>query len=159
MNRHSGEPRYELTTYDGNEMVTKAITHADLGSIKPTAVDHFHSRLLGVLAFRTASGDWVEHHGRWPLIGRTALAIMEAMQLNPGIYLDPRTIAQITGFESLYNSATLATRILKLREAHKEKGQPRFFKTVRVGGYRGCWAKERTWMWLELIPGSVALTA
>ncbi|MGD2111550.1 MAG: helix-turn-helix domain-containing protein [Phycisphaerae bacterium] len=160
MNRQPHQPsQYELLTYDGNEMSTAVIPHAELDRIDTTALDHFHSRSLGVFGFRAASGDWVEHHGRWPLIGPKALAILEAIQLNPGIYLDPRTIAQITGFESLYNGATLATRILKLREAHKEKGRPRFFKTIRAGGYRVCWPKERTWMWLEMIPASVAVSA
>lgn len=158
MNRQPQQPRCELLTYDGNEISTEVITHADLGSIEPTAVDHFHSRLLGILGFRTASGDWVEHRATWPKIGPVSLAILEAAQLNPGIYLDPRSIADITGIETLSDRRVLATRILKLREAHSEKGCPRFFKTIRAGGYRVCWPKERTWMWLELIPASVVTT-
>ena len=158
MNRQPHQPRCELLTYDGNETTTKVITHADLDGIDTTAVDHFHSRSLGVFGFRTACGDWVEYHDTWPMIGPVALAILEATQLNPGIYLDPRSIASITGLNSLYNGATLATRILKLREAHNEKGRPRFFKTIRAGGYRVCWPKERTWMWLELIPAPVVST-
>ena len=60
------ELRFELKHWDGKAFTSKLLTFEEILTVDRHATDYFLSSCLRILAFRTASGDPVEHHGRWP---------------------------------------------------------------------------------------------
>jgi len=146
------EPRYEVTHYDGTEISTRIVTRAEMLAIDPGSVDHYQARCLGLLSFRTATGDRREYRGRWPKLGPAGLRVLHALQLNPGDFLCPSEIAALTGWRSLERNGALTALIMRLRKAHDEQGQAAWFiETSTAGGYFVRWPKHRTWMWVERV--------
>ena len=100
------KPRYEFITYDGQTITSRTITRQQVGAISPQSVDYFLSPAFGIWGFRTKTGEWIEHcDGDWQGIGDTCIKIIQALQLNPGEFLTPVEIADLTGFFSLRNGA------------------------------------------------------
>jgi len=154
MNPNQGiEPRYQVTIYDGNPIVTKTTTRGQAMAINRQSVDHFLSTSFGVWAFRTAQDEWIEHpDADWPGFGGVCIKIVQALQLNPGEFLSPSEIAELTGFHTLRNPNALAARLMAIREAHRESfPQPRFFLSRRAGGYGIAWNPQCSWIWIERI--------
>ena len=151
--KNSNEPKFEIRRYDGKEVSVQTVTREEARAINPQSADHYFDLVHDVLAFRTATGEWVEHD--WKLIGDVCLDILRALQLNAGEYLTPSDLAQLTGHGSLHNSNknnNVSARLSALRRAHGENHKsPHFFRTRRGGGMAVAWAGERTWMWLERI--------
>ena len=145
------QKRYEVNRYDGNEIVTETVTTDCLRTLKPKSSDHYVSTCTGAFCFRTASGKWVEYHNKWPGLGPVGLVILQALQLNPGDYLTPAELAELTGYDSLRGNEVLAARIHAIRKLHRDKSE-RFIETRRSGGYAVRWPKERTWLWVDRLP-------
>jgi DNA-binding response OmpR family regulator len=122
-------------------------------AIDPASVDHYQAACRGLLAFRTATGDWEKYEEKWPKLGPVGLRVLHALQLNPGDFLCPSEIAALTGWRSLERNGALTALIMRLRKAHKEQGQaePWFIETKTAGGYGVRWPKDRTWMWIERV--------
>ncbi len=144
------QKRYEVTRYHGNEIVTETVTTDCMRTLKPKSSDHYVSTCTGDFGFRTASGKWVEYHNKWPGLGPVGLAILQALQLNPGDYLTPTELAELTGYGSLRRNEVLAARIHAIRKLHRDKGE-RFIETRQSGGYAVRWPGERTWLWVDRI--------
>jgi hypothetical protein len=147
-------PRYELAHYDGREINVRSVTRAEVDALRTSSVDHFHSRCLGLFSFQPASGKRIEYREKWPLIGDVGLAILHSIQLNPGAYVSAKDLAEMIRRSSLTRPGVLAARVFKLRQAHREKGTPRFIVTNTACGYHLMWPAERTWMSVERIPNS-----
>jgi len=145
------QKRYQMTRYDGREMTTKTVTAKDLKALKVQSFDHYISPPSGVLGFRNSSGQWVEHKKRWPGLGPVGLDILRALQLNPGDFLTPPELAELTGHQSLRRNEALAARVHAIRDAHEDKIE-RFVETRTSGGYAIMWPKDRTWLWIDRLP-------
>jgi hypothetical protein len=150
------QPYYECTTYDGHNISTQTLTREQVLAISPQSVDHFLSCALGIWGFRTADGEWIEHRGGdWPGLGDTGIRIIQAIQINPGEFLSPTLIAELTGCSTLRNGYALSARLMALREIHKESfrtSKPHFFLSRRAGGFAVCWNPQRTWCSIDRIP-------
>ena len=152
MNMHEiVQPRYEVTFYDGQAIATRTMTREQVLAINPQSVDHCLSPDLGIWAFKTAEGEWIEHRGGiWPGLGDTGIKVISATQLNPGEFLTPADIAELTGYATLRKGYALSARLMALREAHRESGRnPHFFQSRRAGGYAIGWNPECRWMRID----------
>lgn len=150
--------RYDLTAYDGQEVIAKTITKEQLSQIQAQHYDYFFSKTLGRWAFRSSDGQWICHeNARWPGIGETCIRVTQAVQMNPGEFQTPDDIAELTGYDTLRNHNALSARLKAIREAHKESHRhPNFFLSRRGGGYGIAWNPLKTWCWVERIrPGSI----
>jgi len=143
--------KYDVTQYDGREVTVTRMTAAEVQKIKPQAFDHFISTRDAILAFRTASGKWVERRNEWPGVGPVGLAILRSLQMNHGDFLTPEDMAALSSFRSLERNEVLAARVCALRNAHGDKSQ-RFIETRTAGGYAIRWPGERTWLWVDRAP-------
>jgi len=145
--------RYEKRHFDGKTTNTKTITYEQVMEINPQSVNHFQSSAFGIHAYRTAEGVWIEHRdGNCPGLGDVCLRIIQTLQLNPGEFLTPREIAELTGRDSLRENNVLSARLLAIRKAHKESNtKPHFFLSRRAGGFAVAWNPQYSWMWIERI--------
>jgi hypothetical protein len=143
--------RYDVMQYDGREVTVTRMTPAEVRGLKPQAFDHFISTCDAILAFRTATGKWIECRNEWPGVGPVGLAILRSLQMTPGDFLTPKDIAELTGYRSLERNEVLAARVCALRNAHGDKAQ-RFIETRTAGGYAIRWPRERTWLWIDRAP-------
>jgi hypothetical protein len=148
--------RYEVMIYDGHETTVQAMERDQAMAINRQSVDHFMSISFGTWAFRTADGQWVEHTGAdWPGLGDTCIKIIQALQLNPGEFLTPDDIVELTGFHTLRNSNALSARLKAIREVHKETfRKPHFFLSRRSGGFGVSWNPQSSWASVERIAPS-----
>lgn len=147
--------RYEVTIYDGQEILTRTMTRQQVMEINPQSFDYFLSTAFGIWGFRTDTGEWVEHRDAvWQGIGDTCIKITQAIQLNPGEFLTPAEIVELTGLSTLRSSNTLSARLKAIRQAHQESyGAQNFFLSRRAGGYGISWSQVKTWCWVErMIP-------
>jgi hypothetical protein len=109
--------RYEVTIYDGKDIAMKTMTREQVMAINPQSADYFLSIAFGVLAFRTAGDEWIQFdNSDWPGLGDVCIRIIQALQLNPGEFLTPDEIAELTGCHTLRNNNALSAR-LKARKA------------------------------------------
>ena len=147
------KPRYEVTTYDGQTITTKTMTQEQVTGIKPQAVDHFLSSVFGIWGLRTADDKWVEHRGAdWRGLGDSCIRIIQALQLNPGQFLAPAMIAELTGRSSFRDNSVLSARLMAIRKAHQESNKkPHFFLSRRAGGFGISWNPQLSWMSIERI--------
>lgn len=147
------KPRYEVTTYDGQEITTRTMTRQQVMEINHQSVDYFLSAAFGIWGFRTDQDEWVEYNaGDWPGLGDRCIRIIQAIQFNPGDFLTPQEIANLTGRSTLRDNNALSARLMKIREVHNETAQkPHFFQSRRPGEYAIAWNPEKTWMWIERI--------
>lgn len=141
---------YDLTSYDGHEVVARTIDREGLEALDPQQFDHFIATHIGVFAFRNELGRWIEYSQTWPRLGPVGIKVIRALQLNPGDFLTPRDIAELTSYDSLRQNENLAARICAIRKSHQDTSE-RFFETRRAGGYAVRWQAERTWVWVERI--------
>ena len=146
------QKKYEVTIYDGREVVAKTMMASQVKTLKPESFDHFMSTCNGVLGYRAADGQWVEHRNTWPGMGPVGLAVLQALQLNPGDYLTPGDIAGLTGYESLRHNDVLAARVCAIRNAHSKNRM--LVETRGSCGYALRWPKQRIWLWVDRIPAS-----
>lgn len=160
MNTKNPTTRYEVTTYDGQQITDQTMTRQQVMEINHQSVDYFLSTDFGIWGFRTDEDEWVEHTaGNWPGIGDRCIRIIQALQLNPGEFLTPREIAELTGRFTLRDSNALSARLLKIREAHKESYRKQhFFLSRKAGGYGIAWNPKCTWMWIERIKSTVGVS-
>ena len=154
MNRKKRLSKFEVTEYDGKEIhETETLTREEAEAINPKDYDHYVAKPFGIFAFRTAAGKWVEfRNGKWPGIGPEGLKIIQAVQLNPGLFLNCSDLFDLTGNKKYFGSNAVSARVLMLRKAHLEtKAKSHFFVTSDSGEMSVCWPKERTWIWIEAI--------
>ena len=154
------KPRYEVLAYDGHTITEKTMTREQIMEINHQSVDYFFSTDFGIWGFRTAQDKWVEHTaGNLPGIGDTCIKIIQAILLNPGEFLTPVEISELTGCFTLRDNNTLSARLMKIREAHKESYQkPHFFLSRKAGGYAVAFNPQCTWMWIERIKPAVGVS-
>lgn len=145
------EKRYEGMRYDGREVIALSMTPDEVLAIVPQKFDHYISAPDRNYGFRSPSGKWIEYHKKWPRMGPVSLAILRALQLNPGEFLSPEYIAEITGYDSLREHDVLAARLYAIRQAH-DNSRDWFIETTTADGYAARWRKERTWIWVDRIP-------
>ena len=150
-NRARPDRKYEVTVNDGNEVTVKTVNTAEKEALDPQTFDMYMSPADGVLGFRDTNGKWVEYRNRWPGLGPRCIAIIQALQLNCGDFLSPKTIAELTGADSLRDNCALASRVHAIRKALRDPGA-RFIETRTSNGYALRWPRERTFLWVELIP-------
>jgi len=145
---------YELTRYDGAEITTRRYSHEDKQLFNPHAADHNLFFATGLWTYHGADGQWVTHfHGHWPCLGKLALDIIRAAQINVGEFLSPADIADLVGGKAGDINNWLSTRWLAIRKAHGEMSPTSyFFLSRRAGGFAVAWHPERTWQWLERVP-------
>jgi len=146
--------RYEITTYrgEGDEIEVRSITAEERRELDLTHYDHLLDSSRGEYAYRNAAGEWVSRPLDGSGLGKITLDVIKAMQCNPGEYLGPKDLAELTGNDALYGSDAVAARIKVIRQAHQEKpGAPRFFFTRKNGGYGLMWPIERSWIWIDRI--------
>jgi hypothetical protein len=146
--------RYQVTVYDGSAMTVKTVSGKEKNAFKPEACDLYYSPPDGVLAFRDADGNWVEYRGQWPRFGPKCIGILQAILLNPGDFLTPAAIAELTAFESLRENTVLAARVFAMRKSLRDPGT-RFVETRTSNGYAIRWPRGRSFLWIELIPSAL----
>lgn len=152
MERRKPPPmKFEVAIYDGEEIEVKTMTREEAEAINPRDYDYYIARCFGVLAFRTASGEWIEYrNGNRPGIGPEGLKIVQALQVEPGIFQTCSDLAELTGNDNYYGSNCVSARLLALRKAHHEsKEKSHFFVTSDSGQLQICWPKERTYVWID----------
>jgi hypothetical protein len=154
------KPRYEVLACDGQAITSKTVTHEQVMAISHQSADYFLSSVFGIWAFRTAEDEWIEHHGGdWPGFGDVCIRIVQALQLNPGEFLDPVLVAELTGRPKLRENNTLSARLMAIRKAHKESyKKPHLFLSRKAGGFAISWNPKCSWMWIERIPPAIGVT-
>jgi len=148
------KPRYDVLVSDGQTITAKTMTREQVMAINPQSVHYFMSIVFGILGFRTEGDEWIQfNNSDWPGLGDVCIKIIQALQLNPGEFLTPAEISELTGYWSLRNGNALSARLKAIREAHKESFQkPHFFLSRRSKGYAIAWNPKCSWMWIERIP-------
>lgn len=152
--------RYDVLAYDGQTINSNTVTHEQVMAINHQSADYFLSSVFGIWAFRTAEDEWIEHRGGdWPEFGEVCIRVVQAIQLNPGEFLTPVEIAELTGRSKLRENNNLSARLMAIRKAHREcHKKPHFFLSRKAGGFGVSWNPERTWMWVERIPPAMRVT-
>ncbi len=147
------KPRYEALIYDGQTTTSRTLTREQVMAIDRQSVDYFLSSAFGIWAFRTTDGEWIEHcGGDWPRFGEVCIRVVQAIQLNPGEFLTPVEVADLTGRPKLRDNNALSARLMAIRRAHKESYEkPHFFLTRKAGGFAIAWNHQCSWMWVERI--------
>ena len=154
-NAHIIKPRYELTTYDGQEVEVRSISWEEYLQFDPKNYDFFMSQSQAIWGYRDSDGDWIEHRIDWPGLGNTCIKIIQAVQLNAGSFQTPADIAYLTGIDKLAENNNLSARFLAIRKSHQESYEnARFWLSRRAGGMAVAWNPLHTWVWLERIPAS-----
>ena len=148
-NNTTSARRYQTTAYDGNELTVKTLSSADKLALDPQAYDLYYSLPDGILAFRDSAGNWVEYRGHWPKFGLKCISILQALLLNPGDFLSPAAIGELTGHDSLCENTVLAARVHAMRKSLRDPGA-RFIETRTSNGYAIRWPRERSFLWVEL---------
>ena len=150
--RHEGVViRFEVSMYDRSDSSIQSMDRAQVMAMELKSYDCCRAKGLGVGGFRDPdSGDWVSfgEGASKGVIGPKAGKILEAIQLNPGVYLDPKTLFDLTGEESLLDGANLASRIHLLRKAFGETKETEHFILTSDGGV--AWPQELTWVFVEI---------
>jgi len=157
MNKNNlNNSRYQVTIGKGKSVTTETMTHEQVLNLNPKSVDHFMSFAFGIYGYRNIKGKWIEiKGGNWPGMGDTTLSVVQALQLNPGQYLSPKSIAQLTGRPSMSRKNALSARLLAIRKAHGETYRhPHFFLSRRTGSFGLAWSCK-SWMWIEIIEPNV----
>jgi len=152
--------RYEVLIYDGQTITSKTMTREQVMAVNHQSVDYFFSTAFGIWGFRTHEDEWIEHSAAdWPGLGDTCIRISQTIQLNPGEFLTPQEIADLTGCFTLRSRNALSARFMKIREVHKESfKKPHFFLSRRARGYAVAWKPEYSWMWIERIASTMEAT-
>ena len=160
MNPKNLKSRYEVTTYDAQEISTKPMTREQAMAIKPQSFDYFLSSAFGIWGFRTAEDEWIEHRGgNWPGLGDVCIRIIQDIQFNSPDFLTPPEVADHTGRFKLRNGYALSARLMTIREIHKESfKKPHFFLSRRAGGFAIAWNPEKTWCWVERITPAMGVS-
>jgi len=151
------KPRYDVLAYDGQTTIPKTMTREQVMAINPQSVDYFFSTAFGIWGFRTDEDEWIEHSAAdWPGLGDTCIRVIQAIQLNPGEFLTPKEIADLTGCFTLRSRNALSARFMKIREVHKESfKKPHFFLSRRARGYAVAWNPKYSWMWIERMASTI----
>ena len=154
------KPLYEVTTYDGHDKTTQNMTRQQVAAIDSQSVDYYFSTAFGIWGFKTAQDKWIEHRkSDWAGMGDVCIKIVQAIQWNPGEFLSPKVIAELTGRSTLGNKNALSARLMSLRTIHKESyKEPTFFLSRKSGGFAIAWNSKKTWMWIERIPPETKTT-
>ena len=152
--------RYDVLAYDGQTINAKTMTREQVMAINPQSVDYFLSIAFGIWGFRTDDDEWVEHSAAdWTGLGDTCIRIIQAIQLNPGEFLTPQEIADLTGCFTLRNPNALSARLMAIREAHRESFKKSHFpQSRRARGYAIAWNPKYSWMWIERIASTMETT-
>ena len=153
-NNDKSAGRYQVTIHNCNATIVKTMTDKEKMALSPEAHDLYYSPPDGLLAFRDAEGNWVKHHVHWPRFGPKCIAILQSILLNPGDFLSPAVLASRTGHDSLYENTVLAARVHGMRKSLRDPGS-RFIETRRSNGYAIRWPRERSFLWVELIPSAL----
>jgi hypothetical protein len=153
-NKDINKPRYEVMIYDGQTITTKTMTREQVMELNPQAVDYFLSMAFGILGFRTNEDEWIQfNNADWSGLGDVCIKIIQAILLNPGEFLKPQEIADLTDCFTLRNPNALSARLMAIRKVHKESyRKPRFFLSRKTGGFAIAFNPQCSWMWIERIP-------
>ena len=147
--------RYEITVYKQSDISTQIMTRSDALAIRPESVDHYLAPAFGLWAHRTSSNKWIDHNIKWPRLGSVCIKVIQAVQLNPGEFLSPQEVSELTGIQGADLNNWLAARWLAIRKAHQESfRKPFFFLSRRSGGMAVAWNPQRSWMWIHRIMNS-----
>jgi hypothetical protein len=142
-------PQYQLTHYDGMTIVTRVISRPEALAIDRQSADYFMSKTFGILSFREGK-TFITHQAPWLGIGEVCISIIKACQFNPGEFLTPADLYEITNIWSLREPNNVSARLLSIRKAHRERlWRPDFFLSRRPMAV--AWNKSCTWMWLERV--------
>lgn len=146
----SGQVMFEVRTYDGKEIKASGLMAPGevLQSFDFGAYDSVSAKPLGHFGFHDPETrewhDYAKRNGRGRGLGNVTLAILEAIQDFPGVYIEPLMLYDLTGIDTVPDPGVLPTHILRIRAAHWEcKRTARFILTQN-----GCvaWAPDRTWI-------------
>lgn len=145
--RPIGQVLLEVSTYDRREIATHPpMTMEEV--LERFDFDAYDARLakpVGRWDYRCpATGESVKYGENGYGIGRKALEFLTALQLNPGVYLDPVIIYQLTGREGLLDPGNFAAYVRRARLAHGEgKENGRFILTANGGV---AWSADASWI-------------
>lgn len=145
--------RYDVITYTGPGSVPEArtMTLAEVKAINLQGYDHVTFLPCDLLAFRNASGQWVEKRLEGSGLGQVCLNIQEVIQMSPGEFVGCWEIDLLLNDQDLRGANALAARIRMLRRVHGETPQsPRFFVTRRRD-YALMWPAERSYILIRRI--------
>ena len=141
--------RYQVTIYDGKELVVRSMNGTEKLALQPQSFDLYYSLPDGILAFRDSSGKWIEYRGHWPRFGPKCIGILQVLLLNPGDFMAPAAIGDLTRFDSLRENTILAARVHAMRKSLRDTGGW-FIETRTSNGYAIRWPRERSFLWVEL---------
>ena len=151
-----GKPaRLEVTTYcgPGSPIETFSLDVSELrAKFRVEDFDHMVGTALGQYGYRATDGEWVEHPLNGAGLGRDALGIICSIQMNPGVVLTVKELADLLK-KPLHNyDKKLPARLRSIRIAHGESGKnPRLFRSARRPVYGLWWPSEYSWIWVERI--------
>ena len=145
--------RYDALFCDGQTITSKNMTREQVMGINPRSFEYFLSPDFNIRAFRTAKDQWIEYSARdCPGLGDVCIRIIQALLLNPGEFLSPREISELTGRSTLADNNALSARLMAIREAHKESfKEQNFFLSRKAGGFGIAWNPTKSWCWIERI--------
>lgn len=141
--------RYRVQHYDGERIHERLVGEEEMRAIDPHSVDFYMNEAEGRINFSLVDGERHEADG-WP--GLAGQRILHVLQDRPGIFHDPRMIAEAIRMSSLGFNGGLAPHIMRLRALLREKGGPhRYIQSRRMPRYGVRWPREHTWIRIELI--------
>lgn len=142
--------RFQVTVYGASDIDTQIMDREQVMAVDLKSYDCCRAKGLGIYGFRDpGSGEWISFgQGKSQgVIGPTAGKILEAIQWNPGVYLNPTELFDLTGEESLMDGANFASRVHSLRKAFGETKETEHFILTLDG--RVAWPRELTWVSVE----------
>lgn len=151
----NNQVRFEVIRYETKDITTKSLSRTETEAIGLKSFDCCFAKCLDTEGYKDRKGQWHDFKDQNKGIGPdVGLKILQAIQLNPGIGLDKKTLAAITGLAHLTRDGILAARIHALRKAFGEsKKSEHFIQTSDNGSLTLMWPKELTWIWVvPLLP-------
>lgn len=131
------------------DITLEIMTRAEVLGIDPEQFDLAYIPPLAYFGFRTADGQWRPARKPWRGSGPLRPRLLQALMLNPGIYLSAEDIAKETGMRSFTQKGVLPRHVHRLRKMLLESGDsPHFILTSECDQFGVAWNPELSWIWV-----------
>lgn len=143
---------FEIRSYQQADLSVRTATYTEAQALHWQEYHHVLSMSLGVWSFENAEKQRITPEPHWPGLGIKCIKLLQALQENPGHYLSPSAICELTGEDTFLENNNLSARLLHLRKLHHESfRKPHLFLSRRSGGLAVAWHPDRSWLSIERI--------
>jgi len=141
----------------GHDVTEETLNADQLAAIDRDEFDLVISKITAEMIVRLPSGKRVKYTGRWPRMGPSSSALLEALLLNTTEFVSPKELAELCANTNMMENTALAARILSLRKTLGDCGE-HFIETQKTPGHYAVRWTGRPWLMIERAPADARVT-